>query len=38
MFALAIGVVVGAFIGWTVPQPAWAVALQAKFKDAVSNA
>lgn len=32
MFSVAVGLFVGAFIGWTVPQPQWAKDLQAKVK------
>lgn len=30
MFELLIGVVIGAFVGWQFPQPAWAKTVQEK--------
>jgi hypothetical protein len=32
MFTLILGFVIGAFVGWSVPQPAWAAAFVAKLK------
>ena len=33
MFTFAFGTFVGAFIGWAIPQPLWAKALQAKVLE-----
>jgi uncharacterized membrane protein SpoIIM required for sporulation len=34
---LLLGFVVGAFVGWTIPQPAWAKALFDKFVAAITS-
>lgn len=33
MFTFLLGVAVGAFVGWSVPQPQWAKDLQVKVKS-----
>lgn len=33
MLEVLIGVFIGAFIGWNLPQPAWAIFLQEKIKS-----
>lgn len=33
MLDIAFWILVGAFIGWHFPEPSWAKAIKAKFKD-----
>jgi uncharacterized membrane protein len=35
MFELLIGAVVGALVGWSIPQPAWAAAIVAWIKSKI---
>jgi len=33
VFEIAIGVLIGAFIGWHIPEPEWAKQVKQKIKD-----
>jgi len=33
MFDIAVGILIGAFIGWHVPEPFWAKVAKKKIKD-----
>jgi hypothetical protein len=33
MFTFLVGVAIGAFVGWNIPQPAWAQDLQSKITN-----
>jgi len=37
MLSTAFWVIIGMFIGWNLPQPAWAKALQAKIKSTITG-
>lgn len=37
MISTAVTLLVGAFVGWTVPQPQWAKAVQAKVTSSVAS-
>lgn len=33
MFDIAVGILIGAFIGWHIPEPMWAKIVKQKIKD-----